>query len=110
MTKETHHLVDEAFLQKFRKKIYVLNTSRGGILSQEALINCLQNGQVIGAALDVLENEKLGSLTAAQQRNFERLVAHPRILFTPHVAGWSFESYEKINQVLVGKLKALKFD
>ena len=109
LTDETHHLIDVAFLNKFRKKIYLLNTSRGGILKQDALIDCLQNGQVIGAALDVLENEKLSSLTPKQQRNLQTLTKHPQILLTPHVAGWTLESYEKINQVLVEKLKAMRF-
>ncbi|MCZ6693254.1 MAG: NAD(P)-dependent oxidoreductase [Bacteroidetes bacterium] len=109
LTDETYHLIDESFLDSFQKEIVLLNTSRGGILKQEALIRGLKTGKIKGAALDVLENEKLNNLSEAQKENFEFLSSHQGVLLTPHIAGWTVESYEKINQVLVDKIKGLKF-
>ena len=57
----------------------------------------------------VLENEKLNILSKAQKENFEFLSSHQGVLLTPHIAGWTVESYEKINQVLVDKIKGLRF-
>ncbi len=109
LTDETYHLIDESFLDSFQKEIVLLNTSRGGILKQEALIKGLKTGKIKGAALDVLENEKLNILSEAQKENFEFLSSHQGVLLTPHIAGWTVESYEKINQVLVDKIKGLRF-
>ncbi len=109
LTEETYHLIDESFLDSFQKRVFLLNTSRGGILKQEALIKALKTGKIKGAALDVLENEKLNNLNAVQKENFEFLSSHPGVLLTPHIAGWTVESYEKINQVLVDKIKGLRF-
>ncbi len=69
-------------------------------------MNSMKIGKVLGAALDVLENEKLTSLTSAQQERLSYLHQHPRVILTPHIAGWTQESYIRINEVLVAKLKA----
>jgi D-3-phosphoglycerate dehydrogenase len=66
----------------------------------------LHSGQVRTAALDVLENEKLQTLTAEQTQVFEELAAMENVLFSPHVAGWTVESYERINEVLAAQIKA----
>ncbi|MBC7923468.1 MAG: phosphoglycerate dehydrogenase, partial [Ferruginibacter sp.] len=60
LTEQTRTLVDEAYLRRFRKDLYVINTSRGEVLESRALLAALQTGKVLGAGLDVLENEKLG--------------------------------------------------
>ncbi|GAA3960720.1 NAD(P)-dependent oxidoreductase [Hymenobacter antarcticus] len=103
-----HHFMDEAFLAAFAKPIWVLNTARGEVLNHAALVAGLQAGTVRGAALDVLDNEKLWQLTAAQQANFEFLKRAPNVVLTPHVGGWTHESYARINEVLVEKIRAFR--
>jgi D-3-phosphoglycerate dehydrogenase len=97
-------LADDAFFSGFRKPIWFLNTSRGDVVDQAALVKHLKTGKVKGAALDVLENEKLHTLTEQQQEIFHYLTSAPNVVLTPHIAGWTHESYVKINEVLVGKI------
>ncbi|WP_224996386.1 NAD(P)-dependent oxidoreductase [Cesiribacter sp. SM1] len=97
-------LVNTAYLQAFRKNIYLINTARGEILPLQDLVQALESGKVTAAALDVLENEKLHQLSPMQQENFNYLITSENVLLSPHVAGWTHESYKKINQVLVRKL------
>lgn len=100
-----HHFVDAALLQGFRSAIWLLNTARGEVLDHAALVQSLQSGQVRGAALDVLENEKLNTLNAEQQARFHFLTSAPNVLFSPHIGGWTFQSYRRINEVLARKIK-----
>ena len=95
------------FFQGFNKPVWFLNTSRGDVVDEAALVHHLQNGSIKGAALDVLENEKLLTLTALQQEHFKYLAAAENVLLTPHIAGWTHESYIKINEVLVAKIRQL---
>ena len=104
LNKENKGLVNTSYLQAFRKNIYLVNTARGEIMPLHDLVLALKSGKIIGAALDVLENEKLQQLSAQQQENFDYLITSDQVLLSPHVAGWTHESYKKINQVLVQKL------
>ncbi|MBX0335278.1 phosphoglycerate dehydrogenase [Pontibacter sp. HSC-14F20] len=104
---ENWAFADDAFFQGFRKQIWFMNTSRGEVVDQTALVHHLQTGTLKGAALDVLENEKLHSLTEEQRRNFDYLKTSDQVVLTPHIAGWTHESYININEVLVHKIKAL---
>jgi D-3-phosphoglycerate dehydrogenase len=104
LTTETLGWVDEAFLGRFHKSIYLVNTARGEIVPLAGLVAALKSGKVHGACLDVLENEKLAMLNPDQRVAFEALAASDRVLLTPHVAGWTHESYHKINLVLVEKM------
>ncbi|WP_020529986.1 NAD(P)-dependent oxidoreductase [Flexithrix dorotheae] len=105
-------LIDEAYLSGFKKNIYLINMARGEVLPFKAIRKALESGKVIGAALDVLENEKLDTLTPEQSADFDYLCSCDNVLLTPHVGGWTFESYNRINEVLVEKidiyLKALE--
>ncbi len=105
-TPANRYLADEAFLNKFSKNFWLLNTSRGEILDLQGLVRLLQTGKVKGAGLDVLENEKLTTLTSEQKAAFEYLIQAPNVVLSPHIAGWTHESYVKINQVLTQKIKA----
>ncbi|WP_114782534.1 NAD(P)-dependent oxidoreductase [Botryobacter ruber] len=98
---------DDAFFSGFRKPIWFVNTSRGEVVDQAALVKHLQSGKVKGAALDVLENEKLHTLTPQQQASFEYLAQAENVVLTPHIAGWTHESYVKINEVLAAKINRL---
>jgi D-3-phosphoglycerate dehydrogenase len=103
LTEETHHLVSTDFMRQFKKDIYLINTSRGEILPFSTLAEGLQSGKMKGVCLDVLENEKLQTLTPAQLQHFDFLSKSDRVIFSPHVAGWTHESYIRINEVLVEK-------
>lgn len=108
LTNETRMMVNEQYLSKFKKPIWVVNAARGEILDTAALISKLESGAVLGAALDVQENEKLNTLTALQKSNLEKLASFNNVILTPHVAGWSHESNVRNNEVLVEKIKAIK--
>jgi D-3-phosphoglycerate dehydrogenase / 2-oxoglutarate reductase len=104
---ENYNFADNAFFSGFKKPVWFLNTSRGEVVDQDALVDHLKKGTLKGAALDVLENEKLHTLTEKQLASFNYLVQAPNVVLTPHIGGWTHESYIKINQVLTAKIKAL---
>ncbi len=104
LTPETKGLVNRDYLAKFKKPILLINTARGELVHLSDLCQALQQGTVLGAGLDVLENEKLATLTTSQKADFEYLAAYPQVILTPHVAGWTKESYIRINEVLVQKI------
>jgi len=107
LAEETANLFTMDYLREFPKLLIILNTARGGILNTKAVISLLNSGQLHGAALDVLQNEKLGQMSSDEQEDFEFLKANDRVMLTPHVAGWSHESYIRINEVMVSKLASL---
>ncbi|UXX79178.1 phosphoglycerate dehydrogenase [Reichenbachiella carrageenanivorans] len=107
LTTETKCLVDLEYLRKFKKPIVFINAARGEVVPLKDLLDALDEGTVRMAALDVLENEKLSFLKDDQAITFNRLIKNDRVLLSPHVGGWSFESYQKINEVLVDKIKQL---
>lgn len=107
LTSDSNKWVNADFLSKFSKSIVLINAARGEIVSLSDLAESIENGKVRGACLDVLENEKLQKLTDEQKVVFEKLTASERVIFTPHIAGWTFESYVKINEVLIEKISSL---
>ncbi|WP_194777322.1 NAD(P)-dependent oxidoreductase [Pararhodonellum marinum] len=106
LTDETKGFFSIQVLEQFQKSFYLINTARGEVITFDALNEALQRGILKGALLDVLENERLNSLSTAQKHSFLKLTERENVLFSPHIAGWTFQSYEKINQVLVQKIKA----
>ncbi|MCB9233813.1 MAG: hypothetical protein H6581_19305 [Bacteroidia bacterium] len=101
LTAETHYLADATFFERFAKPIYFLNLSRGPVVKTCDLLTFLDNGKVLGAGLDVLENEKLDHLTQVQTEEFEALAARENVILTPHIGGWSFESLDRINNAML---------
>lgn len=101
LTAETYGMINQAFLGAFHKPIYFVNASRGEIAQLHALADALENRQLSGACLDVLEHEKPESWNEALM---QRLFHQPNVIFSPHVAGWTVESYRKISEVLAEKL------
>ena len=109
LTPETHYLVNEDFLHRFRKNIYLLNTSRGRNLHTAHLVQALESGKVLGACLDVseyesasFENMEAASLPAPMQY----LLQSDKVILTPHIAGWTHESNYKMSYYLAEKIMA----
>ena len=108
LTVETRAMVDANYFRRFKRKIILVNTARGEIIPLRDLVVMMDEGQVRGAVLDVLENEKLDKLTTNQRQAFTLLAKRSNVIFTPHIAGWTFESHVKINVALVEKIKDLR--
>lgn len=105
LTKETKQMVDEEYLLHFRKPIFFINTARGEIVNTKAVLSAIDNKKIIGAGLDVLEVEKFPAL--GSQEWFADLKSSGKLILTPHIGGWTFESYRKISEVLAEKLQVL---
>jgi D-3-phosphoglycerate dehydrogenase len=106
LNEETKGMVNEEYFKRFKKDIWFINTARGEILPLNEFSKVLKSGKLRGAALDVLENEKLKKLSGSELMNFNELIASEKVLLTPHIGGWTFESYVRINEILVDKIKA----
>lgn len=104
LTKETTNLVNEEFINRFVKPIKLINTSRGEIVNTNDLINAIESKKINGFATDVLENEKINDLNKKQQKEFNKLCSFDNVIITPHVAGWTNESYKKISENLAEKI------
>lgn len=104
LNSETLHYAGDDFFNHMKKKPFFLNTSRGKIHHTGALIQALKNETIKGAGLDVLENESLDSYSEKEQKDLAFLSSHPRVLITPHIAGYSFESFFKMSAILADKL------
>jgi len=105
LSDETKEYANASFFKSFKKKIVFINTSRGGHVNALDLMDALDEGIVTHAALDVLPFEK-SSLEGLNENDlFEKLLTYSNVLFTPHVAGWTNESYYKLSHVLFEKIK-----
>lgn len=105
LTSETRQMVDEEYFFHFRKPIFFINTARGEIVSTQAVLQAIQSGKILAAGLDVLEVEKFPALQQTPWFNDLKLAG--KVILTPHVGGWTFESYRKISEVLADKLIAV---
>lgn len=108
-TEETLYLFDEAYMDRFNRPIYVINLARGKIIQTEALVAGLKSGKILGACLDVLEYEKASFEQLDAQglpASFQYLLQSEKVELTPHVGGWTHESYFKLSKVLAEKVKA----
>ena len=88
LTGETRKLVNDDYLNCFAKPIMLLNLARGPIVDLDALNRALDSGKVIAAALDVLPNEKLHTLSAAEKATYETLFQRENVILAPHIGGW----------------------
>lgn len=111
LTKETNYLVDNHFIKSFEKNIFLINTARGNNVKTDDLVVHLQKGKVLGACLDVLEYEKSSfeKLEFSQlPESFQYLSQSSNVILSPHVAGWTVESYYKLSKYLAQKILADK--
>ena len=108
----TEYLVDENFISKMKKNFYLVNTARGKNVKTSALVDALKSGKVKAAALDVLEYEKSSfenldtstSLSTRNKEDLQFLLDSEQVIVTPHIAGWTHQSKEKLAQFIVDKI------
>jgi D-3-phosphoglycerate dehydrogenase len=101
---DTFHLAGESFFNSLKNRPFFINTSRGKTQDTTALIAALEKGQLSGAALDVLENEKLESYSAEEKHQLSKLLTFNNVLVTPHIAGYSKEAFYGMAKVVLDKL------
>ena len=108
----TLNMINSTFINAFSKSFWLINTARGKSVVTKDLVTALESGKVLGAGLDVLEYEK-SSFENLFKRNeeempraFRYLIAAENVILTPHVAGWTIESKEKLAQTIVNKIEA----
>jgi D-3-phosphoglycerate dehydrogenase len=109
-TPETDKMVNTTFINQFSKPFWLLNTARGKSVITTDLVSALQSGKILGAGLDVLEYEKLSFETlfeGEKPKALQYLLNANNVLLTPHIAGWTIESKEKLAQVIVNKILKL---
>lgn len=107
-TELTTNMVDTAFINAFHNPFWLLNTARGKCVNTKDLVKALKAGKILGAGLDVLEYEakSFENWLIAKPKPFKYLRKAKNVLMTPHVAGWSIQSKERLAQVIVNKIKA----
>ncbi len=110
-TAETDKMINTSFIESFAKPFWFINTSRGKNVLTDDLVEALKTGKILGAGLDVLEYEKLSFenlfLNEQKPEAYQYLLQAENVLLTPHIAGWTFESHEKLAQTIVDKIKKL---
>lgn len=107
MTSDTHYLVDEKFIVGMKNNFYFINTARGKNVDTKSLVDALKSGKVKGACLDVLEYEKSSfENIETENEDLQYLLDSEKVIVTPHIAGWTSQSKEKLAQVIVDKIIA----
>ncbi|MFO7874518.1 MAG: NAD(P)-dependent oxidoreductase [Bacteroidales bacterium] len=110
LTDETRYLVNSTFLEQFQKPLVLINTSRGEVVNTSDLLKAVKKQKVTGAALDVLDFEHLSFEKLAFEEmpvTFRELAGLSNVVLSPHIAGWTHESYQKLSKVLFEKIKKL---
>jgi D-3-phosphoglycerate dehydrogenase len=101
---DTMNYFDDVFLSKMRKPFILINTSRGAVVNIASLRSGIKNGQIIGACLDVFEEEPLGAMSEGVRAMMNELMNLPNVVVTPHIAGYTFEALYKMSRVLLDKI------
>ena len=108
LTEETLQLINKDYINNFKKDFYLINTSRGKIVKTSDLTEAIKSGKIKGACLDVLEYERQSFENLFEEEklntNLQYLLNSKKVMFTPHIAGWTYESDEKIGRVLAEKV------
>ncbi len=110
LTPTTHGMINESFINSFSKSFWFINTARGRCVVTSDLVKALKNGQILGAGLDVLEYEKTSFEDLFEDdilpQPLKYLMKSENVILTPHIAGWTIESKNKLAQTIVDKIKA----
>jgi D-3-phosphoglycerate dehydrogenase len=104
LNNDTKGLLDAEYLQKFAKPIWLFNMCRGEVVVMKDVVTAIENGKIKGAGFDVLENERLDNLSEQDKIWFNYIAKSEKTILSPHVAGWTKESYFKISTVLLKKI------
>jgi len=104
LTSLTHHYANASFFNALKKKPYFISTCRGSVTETAAVLAAIQNKQIRGVGLDVLEKEPISLHTGQEMAVLEALMMHPNCIITPHIAGYSHEAYYKMSKVVLEKL------
>lgn len=104
LTEETQYFFNGHFVNQMQKPFYIINTSRGKVLSQESLLAGLESGKILGACLDVFENEQIASYSVKEKEQIAALQATRKVLFSTHIAGWTHQSKYKLADILAQKI------
>lgn len=108
LTDETKFMVNNDFINRFKKDIYIINTARGKVLKTEDLVKNMKSDKVLGAALDVLEYEQISFENLHSGNDlpeaFQYLIKSNKVVLTPHIAGWTHESNIKLSEYLADKI------
>ena len=107
LTAETRRMANDAFFTRFRHPITLLNLARGPIVELPALLRAIDHGQVVAAALDVLPNEKLDTLSSEERIAYKNLFSRNEVLLSPHIGGWSHESLDNINRRILAYVEEM---
>ncbi|MGH1520290.1 2-hydroxyacid dehydrogenase [Chryseobacterium sp. JK1] len=107
LTAETHYLVDETFIKEMKNNFYFVNTARGKNVKTKSLVEAMKSGKVKAACLDVLEYEKSSfENIETENEDLNYLLQSENAIVTPHIAGWTHQSKEKLAQFIVDKIIA----
>lgn len=107
LTDESYYLIDGPFISDMKNDFYFVNTARGKNVETKSLVEALKAGKVKGACLDVLEYEKSSfEKLEAENEDLQFLLESEKVIVTPHIAGWTIQSKEKLAQVIVDKIVA----
>jgi D-3-phosphoglycerate dehydrogenase len=104
LTVETKQIANDAFFNAIQQKPIIINTSRGKVINTTSLIKALKEQKISGIALDVLENEKIKTLSDIEKEQLEFLTGQANVIVTPHIAGYSHEAFCKMGSVILEKL------
>jgi D-3-phosphoglycerate dehydrogenase len=110
LTEETHYLIKDEFINRFKRNIYIINTARGKCLNTADLVKNIESGKALGACLDVLEYEAVSfeDIDAKDiPKPMQYLMKSDKVILTPHIAGWTKESNVKLAEFLVEKIIAV---
>ncbi|MAQ69766.1 MAG: hydroxyacid dehydrogenase [Flavobacteriales bacterium] len=108
LNQETTYFFNSELISKMKKPFYLLNTSRGKVVSNRALVDGLKLNKILGAGLDVIENENSSFSNITVDENLNYLLSCDNVILTPHIAGLSKESNKKLSTVLIDKILELK--
>ncbi len=101
LNEETKYYLNAELIQAFHKPFLVINTSRGPIVDTNALLKGLEMGKLIGACLDVLENENPLTFSDLEESMYQQLFEMDTVLLSPHIAGWSVKSKIQMESYLI---------
>lgn len=104
---DTRYYMNNGFVERMKKPFILINTSRGEVVDAQALLKGLGNRKISGACIDVWENEPFNNMSENQRSIVDKIMSHPQVIATPHIAGYSVEALYKMSKSLLGKIVML---